>query len=191
MAGILAPVLSYVLQPRPCFEHLFLPYVLPVVVLLCLACAAAQSFIQWPPALQIMLAVVFSVSIQAMSLVPCLSSLEESQRVVRLVTLSLCMTWFAAAVLAAIAAELCRPGKFRVPRVVASAGFAVSGLSLALGATKAYLGTIGFRIWGDAFVALAEARMPVWLMVGVGVAVFGTAAALVQRSYAGSRGATV
>jgi hypothetical protein len=188
VGALVMPVLTYVLQPRSCFQHLFLPYVLPVLVLLCIAGGAAQSFIRWPAALQVTLGIVFAVAIQAVSLVPCISSLEDSPRVVRLSAVSLGMTCFAATVLFATAIELCRGGAFQVSRTVAGAGFAVAGLSLALGATKQYLGITGVGISSDAFAALAEARMPVWLMAGVGVAAFGIATTYAQRWNASAQG---
>lgn len=179
-AAIVAPSLFYLVQPRFCLENLFWPYVLPVHVLLCLACGAVQPFVRWHPLLQVAVGVVFALAIQAIPLVPCVSSLEESKALVSLVVLSWYMTWLAAAALAVTVAGLLHPGPFRGARAAAATGFAVAAGSLALGAIKQYLVASG-AIWVDWFVALSEARTPVWLMGGVVVAILGTAAAHVQQ----------
>ena len=180
LAAGAAPVLAYLLQPRLCFDHLFLPYVLPVLVLLCLTTAGAQSFIRWSPGLREVVGIVFGVCIQAVLVVPCVSDLEDSSRVMRLVFLSLWMTSFSAVGLAINAAGLLHAGQGRSVRAVAASGFLLAGVSLAFGSAKQYLGMAGL-VWSDPFVALSEARMPLWLMAGVAMAALGTAAAHLQR----------
>jgi hypothetical protein len=132
---------------------------------------------------------MFALSIQATFLVPCVYSLEESGALVRLVVLSWYLTWLSAAVLGVTAAGLLRSGQFRSARALAATGFAVASGSLALVATRQYL-RASASIWIDPFAAFSEARMPVWLMGGVLVAMLGTAAAHVQRWHSRQRGAT-
>jgi hypothetical protein len=180
VAAAAVPTVAYAIQPRTCFDHLFLPYVLPVVVMLCLAAGAVQSFVRLPHAVKAMTGVVFALAIHGMVLVPCISSLEDSARIMRLVRLGLGMAWVSASVLWLVAAGLLRSGRPRVARTVAAIGFAAAGASLAVGATKQYLGFIGV-IWTPLTEALAEARMPTLLMSAVGVAAVGVTFALVQQ----------
>ena len=149
---------------------------------------AVQPFVRWHPLLQVTVGVVFALSIQAIPLVPCVSSLEESRALMSLVILSWYMTWMSAATVAVTVAGLLRPGQFRGARTVAAAGFAIAAGSLALAASRQYLAASGaIRI--DPFVAISEARTPVWLIGGVVIATLGTGAAHVQRWRSRSLGA--
>ena len=139
-AAIVTPSLVYLVQPRFCLEHSFWPYVLPVHVLLCLVCGAVQPFVRWHPPLQITIGFVFALSIQAIPLVPCVASREESQALVSLVILSWYMTWSSAATLAVTVAGLLRPGQFRGARTVAATGFAISALRTAYSTVVNLLG---------------------------------------------------
>ena len=187
-AAIVTPSLFYLVQPRFCLEHLFWPYVLPVHVLLCLVCGAVQPFVRWHPPLRITIGFVFALSIQAIPLVPCMSSVEESQALVSFVILSWYMTWVSAAALAVTVAGLLRSGPPRGARTVAATGFAVVAGSLAIGAIRRYLVASGTMLV-DPFGEIAEARTPIGLMVGLVIAILGTTAAHVQQWRLRSHGA--
>jgi hypothetical protein len=138
-AAVAIILLAVALQPRFCMEHLLLPYALPALVLLCVACAAAQGLSRWHPAVQVALAGAFALSIQATPLVPCVSSLEESPGLVSLVVFSWYMAWVDVAVLSIAAAGLLHAGQWRGARTVAAIGLALAAGHFAIGATKQYL----------------------------------------------------
>jgi hypothetical protein len=133
------------------------------------------------------LAIVFAVSIQGTSLVPCVSSLEEAPGLAVLGVLSWYMAWADAAVLAVTAAGLLHDGAFRAARVVAAVGLALAGFYFALGATQYYL-VARAAILVNPFVAMSEARTPPWLIGGVALAVLGATVARVRQRQGEARG---
>lgn len=187
-AAVAVLAFAYTLQPRFCTQHLLLPYVLPALVLLCVACAAAQRLSRWNSAVQVALAIVFTVSIQAAVLVPCVSPIEEYPGLVGVMAFSWYMAWADAVVLSVAAAGLLHAGHSRGARAVAAVGLALAAGHFALGATKYYLRMTGM-IWEDPFVAIAESRAPVWLIAGTIVALIGTTTAHMQRWQSRTRGA--
>jgi hypothetical protein len=177
-AGVIAT--TYAAQPAMCVKLSYWPYVLPMLLVLCLIAAMAQRFARLGRLAKPLLALVFAVGIQGTVLVPCVSDIHDS-RVLTLSAVGLGLVLMAALSLIALAVGLVHAGIPRLGRLTLSFGLVTVAIALVLGVGRQFLGVRGAEVWSSFAEAVAELRVPTALSFGVAVAVAGVMACIVQE----------
>jgi hypothetical protein len=176
-AGVVAT--TYAIQPAMCVALGFWPYVLPMLVGLCLIAATAQHFATLGGVARGTFAFMFAVGIQGTVLVPCVSDIHDT-RVLTLSAVGLGLVLAAVVSLVAVAIGLILAGIPRLGRLMLSSGLVIVASALGLGAVRQFVGIRGVEVWSSISEAVAELRLPTVLAAGMAVATAGVVACVVQ-----------
>jgi len=177
-AGVVAT--TYAVQPTTCVKLGYWPFVLPMLILLCLIAGMAQRFVALGTVARHSVAFVFVVGIQGMALVPCVSDIHDT-RVLTLSAIGLGLVVAAAGSLLALALGLVWAGTPRLGRLTLSVGLVLVAGGLVLGVVRQFLGVRGAEVWSSFAEAVAELRLPTVFTAGMAVATAGLIACMVQH----------
>jgi len=164
-AAIALPAVAYLAQPESCFRYLYVPTVLLWLVLLCVVTAAVQPHAHLARPAKFASALAFAIAIQAAVAMPCVSQEVDSPRILRLTHLILILGWVAAIALSVTIVGLLRARPHTVARAFMALGLGFSAISLALGATKQYVGITGVVVAVPEVII--ETHLPTLLQGGI------------------------
>ena len=177
-AGVVAT--TYAVQPAMCIKLGYWPFVLPMLIVLCLIAAAATRFAALGKLAKLSLALLFAVGIQGIVLMPCVSDIHDTG-VLTLSATSLGLVAAAAASLLALAMGVVVAGIPRLGRFTLAVGVILVAGALVLGAVRQFLGIRGVQIWSSVAEAVSELRLPTVLACGMAVATAGVVACVAQE----------
>jgi uncharacterized membrane protein YozB (DUF420 family) len=177
-AAAALPAIAFLTQPQACFRYLYVPSILGWLLLLCASVAGVQSLSRVSSILKLVTAITFGVAIQSAVLIPCVSELEESPRIVLLAHVVLVLGWLASLSIGVSVVGLLR-GRREVHRWVMACGLALAAISLALGATRQYVGITGVPIALPELII--ESPFPSVLQGGIVITLIALGVTMLQR----------
>lgn len=178
-AAIVLPGVAYLAQPESCFRYLYWPSLLLWLVFLCVAAAAAQPYARLSSPVRFASALAFGIAIQGAVLMPCVSRDDGSPWILQLTLLILILGWVAAIALGVSVVGILRARPTAFARGLMALGLGLSGIALALGATKQYVGITGVAVALPE--AIVETPFPTLLQGGILITVIAVLVAYVRR----------